>query len=516
LKSGLLVFWLVSAPVLALLYMMVPTSPDQALYDYIAWMQLHGAPYYKGVVDMNWPGVMLIHELGIRLFGVHFWTFHLIDFLIMQIGTVAIFLFLRCAGFLLAPFIVLAIYPIIYTTAGEWMAGERDIIGAEFLIFASVLLISTFNGLAGVVKSALAGSLIAFAVLIRPTYASFIFGVLLLDILGSLNLKTLRLSRIEHIWSVLGGFIALIGAMLIAGWLIGNLGDWYDQTILFSLQSYPFRMTKLELLFQCIYLLSNSWHWMTLFAGLGLLTWLYRRGLRIEPIIIVGIGLTIILSYFVQGKGFAYHLGGLIPLLILLTAVSIDALMSIFIEATSTQRRWACGIVALFVIVVTIFGTLKKFTALSPQLQTLAGGEFKPIRAVDLVDNLNAEETQTLVGLIQAGSTPDEYFLQWGRNFTIGYLSQRRSNTLFFNTSVFETLSDRFDKEHHWLAKFSHDLIAKPPVFILVKRSSLDNLEAPLVSPTGAPAAFQLLIERINSNYRIALVSEKIVLFKQK
>src|ERR1017187_1604240 len=150
--------------------------------------------------------------------------------------------------FLLAPFIVLAIYPIIYTTAGEWMAGERDIIGAELLIFASVLLISTFNGLAGVVKSALAGSLIAFAVLIRPTYASFIFGVLLLDILGSLNLKTLRLSRIEHIWSVLGGFIALIGAMLIAGWLIGNLGDWYDQTILFNLQSYSSESSQLELL----------------------------------------------------------------------------------------------------------------------------------------------------------------------------------------------------------------------------------------------------------------------------
>ena len=514
-RWALLVFCLVSSPVLAWLYMMVPTSPDQALFDYIAWMNLHGAPFYKGAAEQNWPGAMFIHELGIRLFGVHFWTFRLIDFLIMQIGNIGIFLFLRRAGFLLAPFISLAIYPIIYTTAGFWTAGERDIIAAEFLIFASALLISTSRGRARLLQSALAGSLIAFAVLIRPTYASFIFGLLLLDILGCLNLETLRLSRIGHSWSVLGGFVALIGYTLIAGWLIGNLGDWYDQTILYNLQSYSSESSQLELLFLLAGLLSRSWHWMTLFAGLGLLTWFYRRGLRTEPIIIVGIGLTIILSYFVQGKAFGYHLAGLIPLLILLTAVSIDDLLDIFIEATSAQRRWVYGIVALFVIVITVMGTVKKFTAFLPQLRTIARGEFRPVSTVDPIDYLNADEIQTLVDRIQAGSAPDEYFLQWGRHFEIGYLSQRRSSTRFISTPALDFISDRFDKAHHWIAEFSRDLIARSPVFILINRRSLGSIDTPLVAPTGASAAFRTLVERINGNYRIALVSEKIILFER-
>src|SRR5262245_23054047 len=92
LKYGFLAFWLAATPVLGLLYMMVPPSPDQSLFDYIAWMKLHGTPYYKGAAELNWPGEILIHELGIRLFGVHFWTYRLIDFLLMQMGTGGMFL----------------------------------------------------------------------------------------------------------------------------------------------------------------------------------------------------------------------------------------------------------------------------------------------------------------------------------------------------------------------------------------------------------------------------------------
>lgn len=482
----------------------------------MAWTHLNDGPYYQCIVEMNWPGVVLIHEIGMRLFGVHFWTFHLIDFWIMQTGAIYIFLFLRYAGFLLAPFIALAIYPIIYTTAGEWMAGQRDIIGVEFLIVALVPLISSSNSVAGIIQSALAGSLIAFAVLIRPTYASFIVGVLLLNIFGSQNLKSLRLPRIQHAWSVLGGFIALIGCMLIAGWLIGNLSDWYEQAILFPLQSYPSNSIKIDVFFSLIYLLSKSWHWMTLLAGFGLLTWFLRHGLRLELILVVGVGLTIILSYFVQGKTFDYHLGGLIPLFILLTAVLIDELLVIFIEVKSPKRRWVYGMLASLTILLTVFGTTKKLTAFSPQLHALAEGEFQPVRAYYSLNYLDADEIERLVNLIQAGSGPNALFFQWERYFVIGYLSQRRPSTRFINTPVFASTSASFDKEHHWSAEFRRDLLAEPPSFILIKRSSLGSLEPPFVSLTGASADFQFLLDDINNNYRAVAVSKKVILFKRK
>ena len=515
LKAGLLAFWLVCVPVLGLAYMMVPTSPDQALFDYIAWMNLHGAPYYKGAAEQNWPGEMLIHELGIRLFGVHFWTFRLIDFLLMQVASIGIFLFLKRAGVSLAPFVFLALYPVIYTTSGYWMAGQRDIVAAGILILASALLVSTSPGPSRFLQAGLAGSLIAFAVLIRPTYASFLFGVLLLDLLGWLRKDNLASSRIHHSLSIVGGFVLVIGSMVIAGLLVGSLGDWYEQTILFNLQVYPSTRSPLELFHQLAIALSQWWHWMALFAGAGLLMWLCRRGLRAELLLVVGLGLTILLSYFVQGKGFGYHLGGLIPLLVLLTAVSIDQLLEICAGATSVRWRWAVGATAFVVIAVTVVGTMKKAAAFLPQLETLARGTFQPVPVAG-PDSLDADETRILVDRIQGGSSVDQYFFQWGRNFEIGYLSQRPSSTRFISTPAIDLISDRFEKANAWLTEFNNDLTAKPPAFILVDRSSLGTLGSPLSVPADASAALRILIDKINSGYRPVLTSDKVVLFERR
>jgi hypothetical protein len=505
LKRGLLVFWLVSLPVLGVLYMMVPTSPDGALFDYIAWMKIRGAPYYKGVAEQNWPGEFLLHELGIRVFGVHFWTYRLVDFIVMQLGTVGIFLFLRRSLFSLAPFIALAIYPIIYVTAGYWMAGQRDIVAAEFLITASAFLI----GPAQIFEAIVAGCLIGFAVLIRPTYLSFFCGVLLLDVFGFLGAGPSISRRFGRAFAC--GFILMIGSAVVVGWLTNSLGDWYDQTILFNFQSYSSKSSTRELLVQLLDILLRWWHWMAVFGAVGFSLWLYRCGQRPEHLLLLGIGGTVVLSYFVQGKDLGYHLGGLIPVLVLLTAVCIDELQQGFGNVHTAPRKTMIGGIALAVVIISILGIAKKAVSLAPQTRMLASGEFQPAQ---VGEQLSAEEIRTLVDYIQAGSTPNDYFFQWGRNFEVGYLAQRRSSSRFISTPALDTLSDQFKKSKVWLTEFNNDLITKPPVFILVARSQLNDLSMPLSISDDVSQAFRTLIGRINEDYQIAVVSDKAVLFE--
>jgi len=90
---------------------------------------------------MNWPGAMWLHELGLRVFGVHPWTWRLTDFLFLLGFSVAGAGFLAANGWRRASVTFLFLYPPLYITAGSWMAGQRDIIGAGFLLVACALAV---------------------------------------------------------------------------------------------------------------------------------------------------------------------------------------------------------------------------------------------------------------------------------------------------------------------------------------------------------------------------------------
>src|SRR6266700_4776577 len=81
-----------------LYYCSLSPSPDQSIFDYIAWQGLHGVQWYVGSFDFTWPGSLVIHETGIRLLGVHRWTARLTDFFLLPLAILSMYLFLRSAG----------------------------------------------------------------------------------------------------------------------------------------------------------------------------------------------------------------------------------------------------------------------------------------------------------------------------------------------------------------------------------------------------------------------------------
>ncbi len=134
-------FWGGGFALLTVLYLTVPTSPDQALFDYIAWSHLQGDVYYGGVAEQNFPGKMFMHELGLRLFGAHFWSFRAIDALSLALACLAGAGFLARSGFPAAPWLFLCLYPPLYMTAGYWMAGQRDIVAMNLLLAVALLMV---------------------------------------------------------------------------------------------------------------------------------------------------------------------------------------------------------------------------------------------------------------------------------------------------------------------------------------------------------------------------------------
>ena len=164
--AWLLLYGAVSV-VCALYYCSIVPSPDQSLYDYIAWQGIKGIPWYSGSVDVSWPAPFLIEDFGIRAFGVQRWTARLTDFLVLQPAIVGMFFFLRSAGLRYAALAIALAYPVIYVTAGGWQAGHRDMVGMHFLIVAAALLLGDRSRWRGCF---LAGVVLGFVVMLRPTY----------------------------------------------------------------------------------------------------------------------------------------------------------------------------------------------------------------------------------------------------------------------------------------------------------------------------------------------------------
>src|SRR3954471_11352777 len=126
--------WGVTVACLGGLYTTLPVSPDHALFDYIAWSHLQGAPYYAGIAEQNWPGQMLLHEAAIRLFDVHFWTFRAFDYLLLLVTVLAGSAMLGRLGYGTAAAVFSVLYPAVYVCANPWTAGQRDIVAAGLLL----------------------------------------------------------------------------------------------------------------------------------------------------------------------------------------------------------------------------------------------------------------------------------------------------------------------------------------------------------------------------------------------
>ncbi|MFV0299849.1 MAG: hypothetical protein ACK5IP_03030 [Paracoccus sp. (in: a-proteobacteria)] len=522
--SFCIALWLLLAPLLALSYLRIAPSPDQALFDYIAWAHLHGDIYYAGVAEQNWPGAMFLHEWAIRLFGTEFWTWRAFDFLLMQIATLSGALLLWRAGLGWAPWIVLLVYPAIYVTSGAWFAGQRDIYAAGFLLLAAALSLGArrrnerpTDGW-GVL---LAGAAVGAAVLVRPTYLSFLVGLAALELLRFRDEPQRGVARgLGRIAALLGGFALIIGLVVLAGWLAGALDDFYIQSILFNTESYQQGEPRGRLTGVMAEWFLRAWHWQTALAGLGLLVWLLRDGLTRALVLVLGLGATGLLSFWVQNKGFGYHLGAMPLVLTLLMAAGMDGLARGFAGAgrlagptawpkpagTPLWRGLSAGLLCLSVGLMGL-GLAKRILDASHWLRADPGKAWLLPEGIG-EDGLSWNSVSAMVARIDAETPPDGFVLQWGRSFQIPYLAERRPTLRFVSTPALTIMTPAFSAYQDWMDEIAGEMIERRPAFAIVGKKELDRAAA------GQLSAAERLIHDGIDDYRPVLEGETAILLQ--
>ena len=486
-------FWAPYAVVTSLalaIYIRIVPSPDQSFFDYMAWLNLNGVPFYKGSFDMTWPGEFVLHELYILIFGVHSWTARAGDFLMLQPAVLAIYLFVRKAGFPRAAVAGALLYPIIYVTSGGWMAGHRDLTGTHFLIGAAIFALpwkkpSTWQPI-------LAGLLIGCAVMIRPTYLAFAPLLFFIALPGWKCAATWHAAFVLRASQFAVGLFAPIAIFVAYAAVAGTLHDFYVDSFRFVVDVYPVQQGRGRLFGLAAGVLAGMFWWLTIAGVIGGLLWLLlgksRKGLWLLTAMIA----TIFLSYFVQNKGFAYHLGGLIPILLLLGCAGAEAAVRLPL-ASFWGRNGAVALVALFLIA----GTSLRLIHARPAAPDW--GRQEQNRPLTLDDSF------ALAKIIRLESSPSDTVLQFGWEFQVSFLAERRSATRFVNIPAARLIRPGQPIFGNWLTEFDRELAERPPKFILVDRKD-----------TGASDAMaEIVRRRIGNGYAVREQRGRIALLKR-
>lgn len=499
----LLLTWLAVLPVLAVIYMTIPPSPDQSQFDWMAYIATQGQPVYSGSFDMNWPGAMWLHEAGIRIFGVHAWTWRLTDFLLMAVFTMGGAVFLSRAGWHLAPTLFLFLYPTLYITAGGWMAGQRDIIATGFLILACALALPGMRREWFAVFAA--GVFVAVAVLIRPTFLSYIAGLILLEAVPLKVQIERRLSRGARAAGFGAGCAIGIGAAVSAGLLMGNLDDWYQQSFQFALSVYagPARLDW-RMTLQAYFL--NYWHWMMFLGLIGFLLWAWRDRFGYALTLVLGVAATQAVSFVVQNKGFGYHLGGMLPVLILLAAVALDSINNMRLTASSGLQRTASLAALVILGFLALGGTASKLRNLEENILLLLAGEMWPAAGYGLTET----ERREIVVLISEGSDKDETVALYGTQYELPYRAERVPAYRFINP-VADQMDSGFTYFDAWLSEVDSGLTNKPPAFVIIQKRMLErsstNSDRPILTR---------LVDHISTGHSVVFENDSVIVYQRQ
>ena len=516
--ATLTAFWIVSLPVLFLLYRSLEPSPDQSIFDYIAWLASQGVLPYVGSFEVNWPGAVLVHIAAQSLFGSTDTAFRSLDFLLMQGAAIAGAAMLWRAHFRVAPAVFLALFPILYVTSGVWMAGQRDMIAGSVLLAACLCLTSHERRFP---IAALAGALIIFAVALRPTMLAFLGGAVVLEFARA-RLPVSDRPAPGAPLALLAGAAAIAVLLLGTGAATGTLAGWYRDAVQFAIGCYAAQDASFPLI-DSVSSILRSWHWIAVFAGGGVLAWAARGDVDRYPLLLcLGAIATCIVSFVGQNKGFGYHLSGTLIFLVVLASVFIDTLVcAVFDGQPRRLWRWPWTIgwrplwfVALGVsVLIAAAGTAQKLrntttaTAISdssPMPVALRGLLAEECEAAPVAQKL----ADLLRGAVPAGGR----VLPFNCGYRGAFLAKRLPSSRFGTSTALDGAQRRCPIGFEFERAFAEDLRSRKPDVIIARADETNISTAGAPPPKRKEWATELVEREVRTNYtQIARFGEAIV-----
>jgi hypothetical protein len=275
------------------------------------------------------------------------------------------------------------------------------------------------------------------------------------------------------------GLLTPILVFVVYAAAIRTLHDFYIDSFRFVVDVYPVQQGRGRLFGLAAGVLTGMFWWLTIAGGVGALLWLIFGRSRPGLWLLAAMVGTIFLSYFVQNKGFAYHLGGLIPVLLILGCGGAAAALRLPL-LSAPPRNAAAAVVAL----VLLMGTSLRLIHSRPTPPDWGRQE--------LGRTLTEDDSFALAKIIRSESSPSDKVLQFGWEFQVPFFAERRSATRFVNIPAARLIPRCQPVFGDWLNEFDRELAQDPPKFIIV-----DN------TVTERDAMAEIVRRRINSGYAV-------------
>jgi hypothetical protein len=344
-----------------LLYVPIPPSPDQEQLDYMAWSALTEGGLYRNATDVNLPGEPLLHIVSLSVFGNHYWSYRMQDYLLLVGFSAAMGLLARPHYGKLFAMLFYGIYLLIYTTAGYWMSGQRDLLATHAILLAGfAYLRRSKNG--HPVWLLVCGVGCALAVLLKPTFA--VFPPLLLASVEWSVRRPMREVGVDALACAAIG-ASTLGFVVLLGWMTNSLQAFYDTVVVFSSQSYAGGIGFVNIALKMVDYAAKSWHWLSLMAVSGAVCWTFEKE-RSPLSVLFAVFISVLVSTFAQSKGFGYHFAGLLTLMGLLTAFYLAEVVRFSVRIEEPRLRYA--VLSFPVLIVASGLSSKARTEFGPQV----------------------------------------------------------------------------------------------------------------------------------------------------
>lgn len=499
---GLVAAWILYSFALGALHLVTPPNPDSSIFDYMSWRSLEGDRLYVDVTEQNWPGAVWVHMLSTVMSGNSLWSFRLLDYLLLLAACLALFQLGRFSGFTWTCVVAPPLYQMMYVTSTPWLTGQRDAIAAHILLVTCAVYVS-LRGAWRPWWMVLLGSVWALVVMIRPTY--LLFPALIL--LGELFVVLRRDDAVRRRKLIFGAcaaataFLGVLLALAVVGMNTGGLRGWYEAAILYNLNTYSGSASVAQVL-QTLMGTVAMWHWYFAFAIIGTVIW-YTKGNRTALLLMLGLGITCMVSFLVQGKAFGYHLAPLLPILALFSAQTI----AWAVEVVSRHRRqWIWLGIALVLLATALAGSARKLRAIAPQAAYvtgkidrhtyLAASEFR-FEGVSMADAL------AVATYIESRTDAAHTVLVWNRGVLINFLAKRPLPVPFATVGALLQLRDEDGPMGNWVGQLRRVLACSPPKYIVVGDEwQLADSLTESVHFDQAPQADQLVAAALKLHYQ--------------
>ena len=245
---------------------------------------------------------------------------------------------------------------------------------------------------------------------------------------------------------------------------------------------------------------------MTLLGLIGFLFWAWRDRFGYALVLVLGIAATLAVSFIVQNKHFGYHLGGILPVLILLTAIALDSINSLRLTASSGLLRTA-SLVALFVLgSLVIVGTASKLQNFDENIRLLVAGDIWPTEGYGLTET----ERREIISLISEGSTEEETIALYGTQYDLPYRAERLPAYRYFNPAA-DQINPNFAHLDAWIAEVEFGLANNPPAFVIVQKRSLERFD----SNKGKPILTRL-IAHVSAGHVVVFENRTLIVYQRQ